>query len=319
MGRRSISRDPLGLCGVGYDQKIMNSVNRDWTYWNYLRYLYVLAISRFKWNGLPDTVSERVIEQTLIMKGNCLFFENPVIGMVTLPSANTGKFNIYNIPRIRHVNTANGYHTVRYENNSVLVFNDATYSPFVPIIEYYAQKLARVELAKDVNITLQMRPKIIRTNKDNENSMRQMINNTQLGLPYIFYDDSDEFISETDKPEVLDLSTPIITEPLDKTKMTILGEYLSLLGYNNISVYKAEHLTVDEGNANNEHIMGFRNNALRSREIGAEQVNRMFGTNISVEFDANALSKVDGTLQPSDTSDREGYGSGETEEKEGDE
>ena len=65
--------------------------------------------------------------------------------------------------------------------------------------------------------------------------------------------------------------------------------------------------------------MGFRNNALRSREIGAEQVNRMFGTNISVEFDANALAKVDGTLQPSDTSDREGYGTGETEEKEGDE
>ena len=45
----------------------------------------------------------------------------------------------------------------------------------------------------------------------------------------------------------------------------------------------------------------------------------MFGTNISVEFDANALSKVDGTLQPNDTSGREGYGSGETDEKEGDE
>lgn len=75
MGRRSINRDPLGLCGVGYDQKIMSGVNRDWTYWNYLRYLYVLAISRFKWNNLPDTVSERVIEQTLIMKGNCLFLK----------------------------------------------------------------------------------------------------------------------------------------------------------------------------------------------------------------------------------------------------
>ena len=45
----------------------------------------------------------------------------------------------------------------------------------------------------------------------------------------------------------------------------------------------------------------------------------MFGTNISVKFDANALAKVDGTLQPSESSGREGYASGETEEKEGDE
>ena len=49
-------------------------------------------------------------------------YKRQVIGMVALPSANTGKFNIYNIPRIRHVNTANGYHTVRYENNSCLLY-----------------------------------------------------------------------------------------------------------------------------------------------------------------------------------------------------
>lgn len=285
MGRSGYGLDPLSTVGIGYDPKLKAKSDYNITEWIYFQHLYLLAISRFKYNNLPDTISVRMLEQSYVMRGNVLVFENPVIGLIGLPSVNTAPWNIYMIPSVRYVNMPNGYHTIRYAHNSVLGYNDDTCCSFVPTIQFYARKLAKLETAKDTNIALQMKPKIIRTNKDNENSVRQMLNNTQLGLPYVLLQE-DSLIGDS-KTEVLDLGTDMICDDLDRAKAAILGEYLSRLGYNNNPARdKKENLVVDEVNSNNENIIGFRLNCLYNRQILWEQVNKMFGTNVSVEYNA---------------------------------
>lgn len=307
MARGAMKRRPLSLEGFGYAENVKKGWMWKVTFNNYMEHLYLLAVSRFQYKNLPDTISRRVIEQSLIERGNVLFFKNEIMGYLTLPANGASRVNIYDIPKKRIVNTASGYHGVFSEQDSVLIYNDDTRTAFIDTIAFYANKLTRLEMAKDANITQLMRPKIIRTNQDNENSVRQMLNKTELGEPYILYEDEDNFLSDKNKTEVLDMTSPIIIPDIDRAKFTVMGEYLSRLGYNNINIYKSEHLTVDEGNANNENIMAFRESALQSRRDGLEQVNRMFGLNIEVEFSPNAHVDRNGIISPSAKSVREGY------------
>lgn len=307
MGRGGFKRKPFGIDGFGYSQNLKQGFMWNVTFANYMEHLYLLAVSRFTYKNLPPTVSRRMIEKSLIERGHVLFFDNEIMGYLALPSTAASKVNIYDVPKKRIVNTASGFHATLTEQNSVLIYNDDTRTPFIDTVAFYANKLTRLEMAKDANIAQLMRPKIIRTNQDNENSIRQMLNKAELGEPYILYEDEDNLLSGSDKTEVLNLTSPIIIPDIDRAKFTVLGEYLSRLGYNNINIYKSEHLTVDEGNANNENIMAFRESALESRRDGLEQVNRMFGLNIEVEFSPNVHVDRQGILNPSERSEREGY------------
>ena len=83
--------------------------------------------------------------------------------------------------------------------------------------------------------------------------------------------------------------------------------------FNNINIYKSAHLTVDESNANNEHILSFRNSALEMREKACAKINALFGLNVSVEFNANNILMNDfhGNLSNSEFNvarDRDGDG-----------
>lgn len=306
--------NPLGLYGAGYDGRIHAKFMQDRTFYHFVDYLYLAAVSRFKWENLPETVSQRMLEQSLIMHGSCLFFRLDVDGnFYATPSANSGRFDLYGIPLTRQVSRPNGF-SKRFhasDGDNILIYNDYTLMPFIPVIWYYATKFTRIEIAKDVNTELQKKPKAIRTNKDNVKSVKEALNQQQLGIPFILADD--ELTQPNDKSEVLSFDTPIILEELEKEKNALFSEYLTRLGFNNINIYKSAHLTVDESNANNEHILSFRNSALEMREEACEKINKLFGLNVKVEFNANNILLTDfhGNLANSELSvARDGDGDG---------
>ena len=57
-----------------WDSAIKN--NRTYDYYFYR--LRDLAISRYKWHNLPDSVDERFLELCLFDKGMCVFFKDEV-------------------------------------------------------------------------------------------------------------------------------------------------------------------------------------------------------------------------------------------------
>ena len=214
MGRTGFSTDPLGLCGIGYDGKIVRKFDERVTFDHFVCQLYLLAINRYTWTGLPDTVSARALEQALIFNGSVCFFKDDVMGYLCLPCAKAGSFNIYNIPTTRYINTASGYHHKATEKDSAIIFNDQTFRPFMPEIYYFAKKFTMIEKAKDVNTRLQLKPKGVFVNKDNVNSAKRAINEAEDGKPFVLVDDTDGF--STDTKGVLDLSVPCILEQLEK-------------------------------------------------------------------------------------------------------
>lgn len=287
MGRTGFSTDPLGLCGTGYDGKIVRKFDEQITFDHFVCQLYLLAINRYTWTGLPETVSARALEQALIFNGAVCFFRDDVMGYLCLPCAKAGSFNIYNIPTTRYINTASGYHHKATEKDSAIIFNDQTFRPFMPEIYYFAKKFMMIEKAKDVNTRLQMKPKGIFVNKDNVNSAKRAINDAEDGKPFVLVDDTDGFTADT--KGVLDFSVPCILEQLEKEKNCIWSEYLTRLGYNNLNIYKKERLVESEADANEEHILALRDGGLFMRREALKKIKRLFPglSGIKVDFNPN--------------------------------
>lgn len=279
MGRRGNNR--FGNRGIGFSSDVKSRVRNDRMFYVFYRHLWVLAMNRFDYENLPDYCERWMIEESMINNGSVLFFEAPAIGVTAFPYTQNGALNMFNVPTKRKVISITSYQPVRTQNNSVIVWNDDTRQPFISIIIYYADLLAQTERAKFINREQQKRTKGIVTTADNVETVRNMINQQKDGQPYIIQ--KPEFV-DSSRTEAIDLTTPIILKELDDEKNAIYSEYLTILGYNNVSIDKKAQLTSGEAFSNIEHTMGMRNNALTCRQEGIEKVNKKFGTDIQVRF-----------------------------------
>jgi hypothetical protein len=96
----------------------------DRTYQFYYRRLTDLAISMFEWKNLPPTVDERFLELTLYTDGMAVFFKDDDIGELALQCMITGNLDVYRTPKERQAYSANGFHKMLDDSNSVLIFNN---------------------------------------------------------------------------------------------------------------------------------------------------------------------------------------------------
>lgn len=283
MAKRGYSKKPVGTCGFGYDKNIVNKFKNTRIDWHWYTLCMLLAMGRFKWKNLPPNVDARLIEESLIFYGSCLFWYNPIMdGYYATPSANTG-FDINGIPTNRRVNRWNKFNGSFDSSNSVIIYNDYMRQPFIWEIEYFVDQFVLLDKVKNINTKLQAKPKAIIGSMDNVNSLNQLINNIDnMSVPYIKIDEG--ILGDIQKAQAVDLGREIILEPLEKQTVAVYNRYLTRLGYNNVNIIKKERLISDEAQANSESIMGIRDTSFQMRKQACEQINKMFNLNVDVEF-----------------------------------
>lgn len=286
MGRSSGNRKRP--TGIGFDERLRAKIEKsNISYVNFMD-LYNLAVGRFEWI-IPEDIkylSTKVLEESAIINGSVLFFKNEIMGLVALPSANSGTFDINNIPKVRNVSRANGFHAQLSYRNSVLMYNDDTHVSFIPIIEYYSDLMTEIDLTIRQNLKLQRRAKAIVTDSDNENSVKKMLeNNSEYLYPYLLLNES--ILRGTDGAKsayTLDLGMPFIADKLRVEKDMLRTEYLTRLGINNTRYEKKERMTNDEIAVNNEEINSYRYTALKCRLEACDQIKDMFGIELKVRY-----------------------------------
>ena len=74
----------------------------------------------------------------------------------------------------------------------------------------------------------------------------------------------------------------IFFKDLELQKHMIWNEAMTFLGLNNSNQDKRERLVANEVEANNEQVEGCLNAGLKARQRACREINRIFGTNISV-------------------------------------
>ena len=268
------------------------------TYFMYYNRLRDYALNMFEWTGLPDSINVSFLENTMIDQGKCIFFNDPKFGYLALPVQYGGQVNFYNEPTTYKA-VSIGYNKDLTPENAVIIWGMYSRLTLHHIITQFARRLYQVERTMDVNIQAQKTPILILA----EESQRLTMQNA-----YMQYDGNEPFIfgnkSGFDKEafQVFKTDAPFVSDKLQAYKHNLWNEAMTFLGVGNAKQDKKERLVADEVSANDEQIQGSRYIMLNARQDACNEINKMFGFNISVDFKLNVENEVednDGILRSS--------------------
>lgn len=255
----------------------------DRSYIQYVNRLTELAVSMFKWNNLPDTVDERFLELILFGDGMALFFNDDVLGNMVLQTKINGPLNVYRIPIQRQAYATNGYHADRTEKDSVIIFNNLIHTNSILGVEMYAKRLYNLDRAIDVNANAQKTPILITCDDSQKLTLKNL---------YMKYDGNQPVIYgrnglNVDGFTVLKTDAPYVADKLYLLKTQLWNEALTYLGISNVNTQKKERLITDEVNMEQGDVEASRFSRLTARRQACDKINKMFGTDISVEYRSN--------------------------------
>lgn len=253
--------------------------NRSYLY--YLERLTELSVSMFEWEGLPDTVDARYIEMQLFETGAVVYFNDEIIGNLCLTCIPQGRLDVYGVPILRRAYSMyNNYSRTLSGKDSVIVYNNYLRINSVETVTMFARKLYLIDRIIDVNMHAQRTPVLIQGTEKQRLSLLNLYKEYEGNVPVIFGDKSLDLQSL----KVLKTDAPYIIDKLQNYKSQVWNEALTYLGISNLNVQKRERLITDEVTRSQGGTIANRYSRLNARREGAERINRMFGTDIEVNY-----------------------------------
>lgn len=295
---------------LGYLIDIMNApsgkkiakMKNNIEFMNWFHLLERYAQYRYEFEGLPDTVNERVLKQSLLWYGSCAFFEKDDI-LYCLPARATQEFNVYGDPCYAWVYGRNGYNKqidlyIRGSDKSdfitkgingqthtkgkgVFVRENYNFYPFINYVNAYAYKLTDTARTLDTERFHLKRPYMITAKEEVVPTVKKYFDKVN---------DNEEYVISTGIFDANDVNALPISLPSGALKDTeelqdwYVNQFLTICGLNNNQdTNKKERLLVDEVNANNESIDMNIKPMIEYLQEQLDDVNKVYGTNITVK------------------------------------
>lgn len=271
------------------------------TYLQYYNRLTELALSMFEWKNLPESVDQRFLEMCLFSDGYAVFFEDDVLGYLCLQCMIGGKLNVYRIPMERTAYATNGYNKKLDETNSVIIYNNYLHTNSMLDVEMFSNRLYNLDRAIDVNANAQKTPVLIKCDEAQRLTMKNLYKQYDGNEPFIYGSKS----LDTSGFTVLRTDAPYVADKLYELKSQIWNEALTYLGISNTNVTKKERMISDEVIRNMGGTIASRYSRLESRRQAVEQINKMFGLDIEVNYRADYREADDELMLTGDTGDGE--------------
>jgi hypothetical protein len=271
-----------------FDESALEN-NRAFLFYYYR--LMELSVSMFKWENLPDTVDQRYIEMELFRNGSVVYFNDEYIGNLCLDVLFNGNFDVYGYPiKRRAYSYYNNYNKELDNTNSVIVYNNYIRTNSETAVRMYAKRLYNLDRIIDVNANAQKTPVLIRASEKQRLSMLNLYKEYNGNSPFIFGD------KDLDLSDIKAISTqaPYVSDKIYTLKTQIWNEALTYLGISNINIQKKERLITDEVMRNQGGTIASRYSRLESRQKAVNEINKMFGTNISVTYQEDLDTSMSG-------------------------
>lgn len=251
-----------------------------------------LAVTRFQWKDLPYTCDARTIEMSLFERGNCLYFDEELVGNLTLPCTLSGGYTLYGLPKMRKPFSISEQYAIfdfRTPSNSVIIFNNYERTATSETIMLYSYLLYEIRRAIDVNVKGQKTPVLLRASEKQRLTLRNLYMQYDGNIPFIFGDPN---LNLSDMIEAIRTDVPYVSDKLKILYNNIYNEVLSFLGIENANQDKRERLVTEEVGGNDGNVEANRESFLVARQEAVEQINSMFGTNIEVSYRSNLDTNV---------------------------
>lgn len=271
-----------------FDESALEN-NRAFLFYYYR--LMELSVSMFKWENLPDTVDQRYIEMELFRNGSVVYFNDEYIGNLCLDVLFNGNFDVYGYPiKRRAYSYYNNYNKELDNTNSVIIYNNYIRTNSETAVRMYAKRLYNLDRIIDVNANAQKTPVLIRASEKQRLSMLNLYKEYNGNSPFIFGD------KDLDLSDIKAISTqaPYVSDKIYTLKTQIWNEALTYLGISNINIQKKERLITDEVMRNQGGTIASRYSRLESRHKAVNEINKMFGTNISVTYQEDLDTSMTG-------------------------
>lgn len=252
-----------------------------WDYTQYEDMLTEIALSRFKWDGLPDTCDERYMERALLFQGKAIYFRDDVMGVdLTLKVALGGKFDVYGIPVRRRAYGSNEYNYMCSNKDSVIIWNNLGHRPTFPIISNFAMRMYDLDRTIDVNARAQKTPVLITCEESERLSMENIYTQYDGNRPVIYGSKA----LNPQSLQVLRTDAPYVSDKIYQLKVNLWNEAMCALGVANIAMQKKERMVSSEVTQTMGGTLAQRYSYIEARQRAADEINKMFGTDITVVY-----------------------------------
>ena len=255
------------------------------SYTHYVERLTELAISMFEWKNVPDSIDTRFLESTLFYNGSAVFFKDEAMGengdYLALPVAMNGGFNVYRVPIRRRAYAVNGYQKNLTIDDSVIIYNNMIRTNSVAIVKMFAQRLWDLDCTIQVNARAQKTPVLVVGTQEQRLTLLNLYKEVDGNSPVIF---GDKNFDLNNALKSIQTEAPYVADKLYQLKTQIWNEALTYLGISNLNIQKKERLISDEAIRAMGGTIASRYSRLESRRYACEQINKMFGLEMGVDF-----------------------------------
>lgn len=248
----------------------------------------MVCVNEHEWTGLPDGIQPRHIERLLFTRGFACFFRDPHMSYMCLECDTGGNVNVYGDPLGYR---AHGFNYQRYldADDCVIIRNNLLALPTEPFVMHYVNKITEADRTMDVNIKACKTPVVFACDDKDVLTFKRIFQQVDGHVPAIFADRG----LNLDSISAFQTGVKFLGNELMDYKRSVESDLLTFLGQDNTPVDKKERLITDEAEANNQLIASFADLQLEARKQACEEINAMFGLNISVRRRENVENSVD--------------------------
>lgn len=252
-------------------------------YWRILR---MLAMARFKWDGLPKDVDERYLEMMLHKNGLVVFtYDRRWQIFEALTGTPSGDRDIYNRPLSYYLNANSKINRHVSSHDCVPIWANDMHEPDNDVVTAYAARLSEIDRTIDINLANTRNPLILAVEPSEvltaQNFQRQLVE----GQPVIYTIKTNGAESIAEKVVTIpnQVHPQVVTENL-AARRAIWNDAMMMLGIQAAPPGKKERMVADEANSLDGQTMAFRGMALSQRERACEKINRKYGLDVSVSW-----------------------------------
>lgn len=258
-----------------------SAVMNNATYIQYFNRLVELSVSVFEWQGLPETIDPRYLELHLFQNGSMVYFRDEVMGDLCLDCIANGQFDVYGNPISRRAYSSyNQYQKTLNESDSVIIWNNYLRQPSVLDVKMFAKRLYNLDRIIDVNANAQKTPVLVQGTEKQRLTLVNLYKEFDGNAPFIFGDKN----LDLNSLRAISTNAPYVADKLYQLKTQIWNEALTYLGISNLNIQKKERMITDEVQRNQGGTIASRYSRLEARREAVDKINRMFGTDISVDY-----------------------------------
>lgn len=260
-------------------------ISKDDLYTQNVTQMLQKTLRMFDWQGLPDTIPVKDLEMILQVTGAATIAKAKDGQLYAFRGGLGGEPNPYYLPTLSVVaNPALRLNeTYRINENCVVALNDNLYRGLMPLFGKYASLLTEAELTLRQALINHRVPAAIQADNDKAAKSAELLFSKVLQGDQYGVIGTTEFFDGCKTLPFNQGQTNSITQAIEAIQY-IYGTWLQEIGVNAPFNMKREALNSAETALNDDVLLPFTDTMLECRREAAENINQMFGTDITVDF-----------------------------------